>query len=328
MIIFVGRNGPGPRKRRTGMAANAMKIIPHLWYDKEAKEAAAFYASVFPQSRITHAGRLEGTPSGEAEIVSFEIWGQKFMAISAGPIFRFNPSISFLVNFDPLFFGQGEAAAQEARRTLDAVWGKLSEGGRALMPLDKYPFSERFGWIQDRYGLTWQLILANPAGEPRPPILPALLFSDANAGKADAALDHYLSVFRNSRRGALHRYGPGMGPNPEGTVMFADVILENTWLAAMDSGIKHGFGFNEAVSLLISCDTQAEIDHYWNALSAVPEAEQCGWLKDKFGVSWQVTPSAMEEMMRTGSRDQIARVTEAFLKMKKFDLEALRRAFG
>jgi predicted 3-demethylubiquinone-9 3-methyltransferase (glyoxalase superfamily) len=310
------------------MAANSRKIIPHLWYDKEAKEAASFYASVFPQSKVLHVSRLHETPSGDVDLVAFEVWGQRFAAISAGPLFKFNPSISFMVNFDPLFFGQGASAAQEARKTLDSVWGKLSEGGKVLMPLDKYPFSGRYGWIQDRFGLSWQLILTNPQGDPRPPVIPSLMFAGANNGKAEAAMELYLSVFHNAKPGALHRYGPGMAPNKDGSVMFADFMLEKGWFSAMDSGIEPGSAFNEAVSLMVSCDTQAEIDHYWDKLSAVPEAEQCGWLKDRFGLSWQIVPSVMDEMLRNGSRERIARVTEAFLKMKKFDLAALEKAYG
>lgn len=310
------------------MAANTQRIIPHLWFDKEAKEAAGFYASVFPRSEVTHVSRLEGTPSGDTDIVGFELWGMRFMAISAGPLFKFNPSISFMVNFDPHLFGDGAPAAQEARRTLDAVWGKLIQGGKARIPLDKYPFSERYGWIEDRYGLSWQLILTNPQGDPRPPIMPTLMFTGANCGKAEAAMDFYLSVFRGGKRGVVHRYGAGMAPNREGSVMFADFMLEGQWLTAMDSAREHGFAFNEAVSLLVSCETQAEIDAYWQKLSAVPEAEQCGWLKDRFGLSWQVVPAAMEEMMRNGSRDQLDRVMHAFLKMKKFDLAALRKAYA
>ncbi|RYF92283.1 MAG: VOC family protein, partial [Chitinophagaceae bacterium] len=146
------------------------KIIPHLWFDKEAKEAAEFYTSIFPDSRITNTSVLHNTPSGDTEIVSFQIWNQEFMAISAGPLFRFNPSVSFMVNFDPLFFGGSSAAnKKDARDKLDRVWTALSEGGQVLMALDKYPFSEHYGWIQDKYGLSWQLMLTNPEGEQRPP---------------------------------------------------------------------------------------------------------------------------------------------------------------
>jgi predicted 3-demethylubiquinone-9 3-methyltransferase (glyoxalase superfamily) len=172
------------------------------------------------------------------------------------------------------------------------------------------------------------LLLGKPEGEPRPAIVPSLMFVGANAGKAEAAIDFYLSVFRNSRRGITARYGPGQEPDKEGTITFADFMLEKTWLAAMDSAREHKFNFNEAVSLMVNCDDQQEIDYYWGKLSAVPEAEQCGWLKDKYGVSWQVVPTAMSEMMREGTPEQIARVTQAFLPMKKFDLAALERAYA
>jgi len=310
------------------MVTTKQRIIPHLWYDKEAREAAAFYASVFPRSTVGNVTTLHDTPSGDSDIVSFELWGQKFMAISAGPFFKPNPAISFMVNFDPLFFGQSPDAAGDARRKLDEAWQKLSAGGVALMPLDKYPFSERYGWIQDRYGVTWQLILTNPQGEPRPPIMPSLMYVGANAGKAEAAIDFYVSVFRNSRRGGAMRYAAGQEPEKEGTLAFADFLLEGSWLAAMDSAREHGFTFNEAISLIVQCDDQPEIDYYWEKLSAVPAAEQCGWLKDKYGVSWQVVPTAMEEMMRNGTKEQIARLTQAFLPMKKFDLAALEKAYA
>jgi predicted 3-demethylubiquinone-9 3-methyltransferase (glyoxalase superfamily) len=109
--------------------------------------------------------------------------------------------------------------------------------------------------------------------------------------------------------------------------MFTDFTLEGQWFAAMDSARTHNFKFNEAISLMVNCDTHDEIDYYWEKLSAVPEAEQCGWLKDKFGVSWQVVPTDMDEMMRDGTPEQIGRVTQAVLKMKKFDLAELRKAY-
>ncbi|HLP42082.1 MAG TPA: VOC family protein [Fibrobacteria bacterium] len=307
------------------MPSTIQRIVPHLWYDKEATEAARFYVSVFPESRVRHTSTLGETPSGDVDIVSFDIWGQEFMAFSAGPMFKLNPSISFLVNFDPLLFGEPASREQAARRKLDEVWEKLAEGGKILMPLERYPFSERYGWIQDRYGVSWQLILTNPEGEPRPPIMPVLLFTGKKLGKAKAAMNRYLSVFHNARPGTLFPYPPGQGPT-EGLVQFADFQLENQWFAVMDSAMAHDFDFNEAVSLMIKCDTQADIDYYWT-LSAVPEAEQCGWIKDEFGVSWQVVPTALDDMLRSGSKDQVARVTRAFLKMKKFDLAALEEAY-
>jgi len=295
-------------------------IIPHLWYDKEATEAAEFYASIFPDSRITNVSTLHGTPSGDSDIVTFEVWGQKMMAISAGPYFKINPSVSFIVNFDP-------SREKDAEKLIDEVWNKLSAGGVALMPLDKYPFSERYGWIQDKYGLSWQLMLTNPEGEERPAIIPSLLFVGDKCGQAEEAIKFYLSVFKSSKQGLLVRYPQGMEPDKEGSMMFADFLLENMWFSAMDSAHEHKFSFNEAISFMVYCDTQEEIDYYWDKLSAVPQAEQCGWLKDKFGVSWQIAPREMDEMMSKGTPEQLERVTKAFLQMKKLDLAELKRAY-
>jgi len=296
------------------------KIIPHIWYDKEAKEAAEFYTSIFPDSKVTNVTTLHGTPSGDSDIVSFQLFGYSFMAISAGPYFKINPSISLMVNFDP-------SKDSDARQKLDAVWEKLIEGGNALMPLDKYPFSERFGWVQDKYGLTWQLILTNPDGQERPNIIPSLMFIGDNAGKAEEATDFYLSIFKDSKRGIISRYPKGMEPDKEGSVMFTDFTLAGQWFAAMDSAHKHEFAFNEAVSLLVNCENQEEIDYFWEKLSADPKAEQCGWLKDKYGVSWQISPTVMGELMQKGTQEQIDRVTQAFLPMKKIDIASLEKAF-
>jgi predicted 3-demethylubiquinone-9 3-methyltransferase (glyoxalase superfamily) len=196
------------------------------------------------------------------------------------------------------------------------------------MPLDRYPFSERYGWVQDRHGLSWQLILSDPKGEPRPDIVPSLLFTGPVVGRAEEASDFYISVFEGSRRGITARYPKGMEPDQEGTIMFTDFALGGQWFAAMDSAREHEFGFNEAVSLLIPCQTQQEIDYYWDKLSADPAAEQCGWLKDEYGVSWQVHATPLEEMLTRGTPEQAARVTQAFLQMKKFDIEKLREAFA
>ena len=296
-------------------------ITPHLWFDKEAKEAAEFYTSLLPNSQVTTITTLHDTPSGDCDVVSFELAGQPFMAISAGPLFTFNPSISFFLNFDP-------SRDNQAREHLDRLWEQLSAGGTALMPLDTYPFSQHYGWVQDRYGLSWQLMLTNPAGEERPFIIPSLMFTGNNAGRAEEAIDFYCAVFTDSRRGTTARYPRGMEPDQEGTLMFADFSLAGTWFAAMDSAHPHQFTFNEAISLLIPCQTQAEIDYYWEQLSADPQTEQCGWLKDRFGLSWQVWPTAIGEMMQNGTREQIDRLTQAFLPMKKFDLAALQRAYA
>lgn len=287
------------------------KIVPHLWFDREAKEAAAFYASVFGNGSTVKG--VTAIHNGSVDVVTFDLLGYRFMAISAGPLFKINPSVSFIVGC-------------ETREEVDRLWGSLIDGGMALMPLDKYPFSEWYGWLQDKYGLSWRLILTSPEGDERPKIVPSLLFVGEVCGRAEEAIRFYLSVFKDSKMGAEFRYGPGQEPDREGTIMFADFALCGVWLAAMDSARQHSFAFNEAISLMVYCETQEEIDYYWEKLSAVPEAEQCGWLKDKFGLSWQILPTELDEVLASGDEEKIARVTEAFLEMKKFDLAKLREA--
>lgn len=297
------------------------KITPHLWFDTQAVEAANFYASVFPDAKVAQETQIKDTPSGDCDIVAFEIGGQPFMAISAGPIFKINPSISFLVNFDP-------SVHEDARELIDDVWEKLIEGGKTLMPLTAYPHSERYGWLEDKYGVSWQLMLTNPDGEPRPFIVPSLLFTKEVTGQAEAAIEYYCSVFKDAMKGTIMRYPEGAQPGMDDHLMFGEFQTHDTWLALMDGGTAHAFSFNEGVSLMVQCTDQAEIDYYFDTLSAVPEAEQCGWLKDKFGVSWQITPQRMGEMMLNGTPEQVDRVTQAFLPMKKFDLATLERAYS
>jgi predicted 3-demethylubiquinone-9 3-methyltransferase (glyoxalase superfamily) len=294
-------------------------ITPHLWFDTQAREAATFYCAVFPDSRIDSIVELHDTPSGDCDVVSFTLHGQPFMAISAGPVFRFTPAVSFIVNFDP-------TREPQARERLDATWAKLIDGGEALMPLDAYPFSQRYGWVKDRYGLTWQLILGDAAGEPRPAIMPCLLFTGEVAGRAAEAGAFYRTVFPDSRAGRCVPYPEGSGPDAPGTTMYSDFGLDGTWFAAMDSAHPHGFGFNEAISFIVTCRDQAELDGFWAQLSSDPRSEQCGWCKDRFGLSWQISPIALAEAMTSGNQPVIDRVTQAFLPMKKLDVAKIEAA--
>jgi predicted 3-demethylubiquinone-9 3-methyltransferase (glyoxalase superfamily) len=297
------------------------KITPHLWFDKQAREAAELYVSLLPDSRISNVNTLSGTPSGDCDIVSFKLAGLPFMAISAGPLFRFNPSVSFHIRCS-------------TKEEVDALWEKLSPGGKVLMPLDAYPFSARFGWLEDRYGLSWQVIhvSGDPAGQK---LTPALMFVGKMCGKAEEAINFYASVFKGApgqandgqtKANVLARYGKGDEPDKDGTARYAQFSLLGYEFAAMDSAHEHKFAFNEAISFLVPCDTQEEIDYFWAKLSADPKAEQCGWLKDQYGLSWQITPVVMQEFLGGNDKKQAERVVQAFLKMKKFDIAELKRA--
>jgi len=277
------------------------KITPNLWFDGNAEEATEFYVSAFPGSKIVSRtyypnSAEEGLAdfqldlAGQVLTVEFELAEQRFVSINAGPDFKFNPSISFMVNFDP-------AIDDQASEHLDDLWQKLSEGGKALMPLQSYPFSQRYGWVEDRYGLSWQLILTDPEGDPRPFIIPSLMFTGENINHAEEAINFYVSIFEDARVGELARYPEDTGPAKQGSVMFGDFMLANQWFAAMDSGAEQDFTFNEAVSFSVDCKDQAEIDYFWANLSSDPQFEQCGWCKDKYVLSWQIVPENMDELM-------------------------------
>ena len=278
-------------------------ITPAIWCDGTADEAAQFYTDVFRDASIA-----EQVP-GLAATVS--IYGFKLSLINGGNQYAPNPSISCILNFDPLLFG-GE---EQARAYLDELYKRLSTGG-VLMELGEYPFSPRYAWVRDRFGMTWQLMLTDPDGDPRPFVIPSFMFGGTNHANAEEATDAWIALFDNSRRGVLYRYKEG-GPLDAGTVMFTDFTLRGTWMAATDSGTFHDFTFTPGVSIIVSCRDQEEIDRYWAGLSAVPEAERCGWCVDRWGVSWQVVPHNIAELMAdAATRDKI-------LHMGKIDLTKL-----
>jgi predicted 3-demethylubiquinone-9 3-methyltransferase (glyoxalase superfamily) len=288
------------------------KIVPHLWYDKEAVEAATWYVSLFEDSRIIDITTIPDTPSGDAAFVDFQLANLRFSAISAGPYFAFNPSISLMV-------------ACETKEEVDRLYASLSEGGSELMALGEYPFSPWYAWINDKYGLSWQLMLVGNREE-QPRIRPSLLFSQEVCGKAEEAINYYVSVFKEAVKGFINHYEVGEALDDRAKVNYGEITIFGTPLVVMDHGYGGDFSFNEAFSFMVLCEDQAEIDYYWEKLSFVPEAEQCGWVKDSFGLSWQVTPTKMNDMLMKGTKDEIKRVTEAFLKMKKFDLATLEKA--
>ena len=288
------------------------KIIPHIWFDKQAKEATAFYTTVLNESHVTNVTTITGTPSGDCDTVTFTLLGKEFMAISAGPYFTLNPSISMFVTFDN---------EQEIKK----AWDMLVEGGKVLMEFNTYPWATKYGWLQDKYGLSWQLSLSDNHNMGQR-ITPMLMFTQHAAGKAAEAINNYTSIFPDSKVEMTVPYGEGEG-DTVGFIKHSRFTLAHENFMAMDSSAPHQFTFNEALSFIVTCDTQEEIDMYWEKLSKVPAAEQCGWCKDQFGISWQIVPSRMNEMMASGDKEKIARVTQAFLKMKKFDIATLEEAY-
>jgi len=291
----------------------SQKITPCLWFEKDAQEICKFYTSIFKDSEVKNIKTLKNTPSGTVEVAAVRLVDLECTLLVAGPLFKFTPAVSFLV-------------ACETKDEVEALWAKLAESGKPLMELGEYPFSEKYGWMEDKYGLSWQVMsFGGRAIDQR--ITPTLMFVGKQCGKAEEAMESYTTIFNKSKIDGIFRYGEGELPDQPGTVKHASFTLEGQKFAAMDSAYPHAFTFNEATSFMVHCETQEEIDHYWGKLSADPKAEQCGWLKDKYCLSWQIVPTVMDEMFKGKDEKKLARLTAAFLKMKKLDLESLERAY-
>lgn len=256
---------------------------------------------------------LHGQEEGTLMSVSFNLWGEEFQIINGGPLFKMNPSISFFVWCDN-------------SEQVDEIWNRLKVEGKILMPLDKYPWSEKYGWVEDRFGLSWQISFGtfSDVGQR---ITPSLTFTGDNYGNAESALKLYTSIYTDSSVDGILRFGTGIPGEKEGNVQHAQFSINDSKMMVMDSGEEHAFTFNEAISLIQTCDTQEEIDYFWNALTKNGSGVACGWLKDEFGVAWQIYPTCLDTMLLDKDPDKVERVTNAYLKMMKFDLAALERAY-
>lgn len=288
------------------------KIIPFLWFENQAEEAANFYTANFKNSEIGNVlryGEAGPGPAGSVVTVSFELEGQEFTAINGGPQYKFTPAVSFFVNC-------------ETENEVDQLFKNLSEGGSVLMPLQEYPFSPKFAWIEDKYGISWQLNLASHPQK----IVPYLLFVGEQHGNAEEAMRKYVSLFENSSIDAIDRHGEEEGET-EGTVRHARFTLHGQSFMAMDSGLGHSFTFTPAISFFVNCNSQEEVDRLWEQFTEGGEEQPCGWLVDQFGVSWQVVPKVLIEMLNDPDAEKAKRVTEAMLQMKKIDIPTLEQAY-
>lgn len=287
------------------------KIVPHLWFDRQAKEAAEFYLSIFPNSRKLYQTIIKDTPSGDCDFLGIELFGQEFMMISAGPYFTINSSISFLI----------ECIDKEEAYS---IFSKLLENEDELESFEDYNFG-LISRVEDRYGVSWMIQYQPTASTQR--ISPVLLFMGSNFGKVVEAVEFYVSVFKNASLDEHWLVNDDL--DYEDRVFNTQIYftLEGQTFRAFEKFTMEECFFNEGVSLLVYADTQDEIDNYWNALSAVPEAEQCGWLKDKYGLSWQISPRIMNEMMLDGNEERLGAVTRCMLQMKKLDMNELQRVY-
>lgn len=291
-------------------------ISPFLWFNRNAEEAIAFYCSLFESARLNSLTRY---PSGmsqehmrrmEGQVLNadFELAGSRFFAIDGGEEFKFTPALS-------LFVGSSEPAETER------LWNALSAGGQTLMPLDEYPFSKKYGWCNDRYGLSWQLY----TGAHKQRITPALMFAGEQFGKAEEAMNFYAAQFADSGVDAPARWPAGSAA--AGKVLHGDFRLLGRQFKAMENNAPHDFNFTSAISFYVECDTQAEIDRYWDALPAGGGKHiVCGWLSDRFGIAWQIAPRTVRETLSRADEATVRRFMNAVMSMTKLDMAALEAA--
>ena len=296
-------------------------IMPNLWFDKNAEEAVKFYTALFKNSKIGNSQRYgkEGfefhqMPEGTLMTVEFELFGQKFLALNGGPIFKFSEAVSFFIYC-------------ESETEILNFYNSLSNDGKVIMKLDKYDWSEKYAWVIDKFGISWQLDITKSDSPQK--IVPTLLFVNDKITKVKEAVDHYTNIFPESK--IIFKFeNPANDKIKEETIMFAQFALNGVFFNAMSGEGKHEFDFNESISFIVNCDSQEEIDFFWEKLGkdGDPKAQQCGWLKDKFGVSWQIVPSKLGKLLNSGNKEQSSTVMNELLKMKKLDLEVLEKAYS
>lgn len=282
-------------------------IFPCLWFDTESKEAAEFYCGVF-DGKIT-----ADTPV----VMNIDLFGQKLMLLNGGPHFKKNASVSFMV------ICKTEDEAQQ-------YWDKLVQEGIALMALDSYSWSRKYGWVQDKYGVTWQLFLGDKPESQK--IIPTLMFIHQNNGKAMEAIEFYTRTFPDSGIGNILKYGDGGEGHPISepaeNIQHAHFTIDGYSFFCMDNSYDHQFDFNEGISIVIMTDDQVQTDHLWNTLVSEGGRESmCGWLKDRYGLSWQIVPKRLIQLMNDSDQQKAQKVVEAMMKMQKIVIEDLEEAY-
>ncbi len=294
------------------------KITPFLWFDHQAEEAVNFYVSLFPNSKTTdiqryneESSKASGQPAGSVNWCSFELSGQKFGALNGGDYYKITPATSFFVSCD-------------SEEEIDTLWSKFSEGAQIMMPFQEYPFSKKFGWLADKFGVSWQLNL-----DPRKQkITPCLMFVGDQHGKAEEAMKLYTSIFKNANIDMIARYEAGEMDPAVGTIKHSEFTLDGYSMMAMDSSMPHAFKFTGGISFLVNCETQDEVDEFCSKLiEGGGEQQQCGWLTDKFGVVWQIVPTILSKLLGDPDPVKAQRVMRAMLEMYKLNIAELQKAY-
>jgi predicted 3-demethylubiquinone-9 3-methyltransferase (glyoxalase superfamily) len=277
------------------------KITPCLWFNNQAKDAAALYCSVFEDAKITAQSPI---------VTGITVAGQNVTLLDGGPMYQPNPSISFYYTC-------------EKEEEFDRIWDAFSKEGNMMMPANKYPWAEKYGWITDKFGVSWQLAVGS-MGDVGQKITPCMLFTGEQYGRAEEAIAHYASVFKNTNIDGILRYDANELPDQEGKIKHAQISINGNKFMLMESARNHHFSFSEGVSLTIHCENQEEIDYYWERLTEGGEESMCGWLKDKFGVSWQIVPVMLSRIMSDPAK--AGKAAQAFMSMRKLNIEQIVQA--
>jgi predicted 3-demethylubiquinone-9 3-methyltransferase (glyoxalase superfamily) len=267
-------------------------IYPCLWFDNLALEAAEYYVSIFPRSEILNQNKLA---------VTFLLNGTQMIAINGGPKLHQTPATSYFV-----YCGDDIA--------IDQLYSTLASDGEILMPLGKYDWSSQYAWVQDKFGTNWQL-----DGDPirsEQKIVPCLLFVNEKRNRVKEALEFYTGIFPDSRTLMEAPF-----PNSE-NLLFAQFKISGYLVNAMSSPRPSDYDFTPGNSLVIECKGQEEIDYFWDKLGEKGRYDQCGWLADQFGVSWQIVPQNLGELISDPINGQKA--TENLLKMSKLIVDQLK----
>lgn len=277
-------------------------IYPCLTLKGRVAEAADFYIQTFGEGKILQTSTY---------VIQIQLSGQNFMLLNDGPSSTPNASISFMV-------------MSETAEETELYWNKLIEGGSIFMPLNQYDWSIKYGWVQDKFGVSWQLYTGNKSDTPQK-FSPTLMFTAEHAGKAAEAIHFYTGLFPQSSIQGIMEYGETDADQP-GYVKHAQFKINDFIAMAMDSSAAHNFAFNDAISLVVTCQDQAEIDQYWEQLTANGGREvACGWLTDKYGISWQIIQKNLGKLLTDPEHGQQAMA--ALLKMKKLIIAGLENPY-
>ncbi len=297
----------------------SQKIACMLWFENQAEKAVEYYIELFPNSKIgfktyQSSKDYQHIHNHEKELLTIEFWldGFHFIALNGGPKYSVNPSVSFYAAYENEFF-------------IDEIWAKLADQGTVLLPFENHELSSKYGKLIDRFDVTWHFALAERKDIREDRITPYLTFINQQHGKASEAVDYYVSIFKNAARNESIYYTENDSPEISGNARNIHFTLENQHFMAMDSSIFHLYDFCEAVSFIIFCDNQEEIDYYQDKLCEGGEAQTGGWLKDRYGLSWQVIPKMFFEILYLQNPVLSQEILKAVMNMKKFSLTELTR---